>query len=318
MSANRRQARRLESVNVRQSTGTASRGGTGPRTITGKERSKYNALKQGLFSQVVVLNHESRTEFEGVLCGLRRDLKPEGLLEQTLVEKIATILWRYRRLLQAESANVQKNMETKQDMDKGITLEVVLIEAELERVKAETCRIGLLPKIDDSPESLQRCLQKLYDVREAVQTYGLERSRNETNLGVVYGARYSGRPGNDLFDYYLKCLEALRCSAAERAAKGFESEIDCERKFMAETEKEISRLEGLRKDKLQESPQTNEDRLKRAEVLRLAIPESSQLDRLLRSEASLDRAFDRALIQLQRLQHLRKSQKTIEQVGTCK
>jgi hypothetical protein len=49
-----------------------------------------------------------------------------------------------------------------------------------------------------------------------------------------------------------------------------------------------------------------------AEVLRLAIPESTQLDRLLRYEASLDRAFDRALIQLQRLQHLRKSQKTIE------
>jgi hypothetical protein len=214
MSTNSKQTRQQGSVKLRLTTGMTSKRGTGPRTAIGKERSKYNALKHGLFSNVVVLDHETRSEFEAVLCGLRLDLKPEGLLEDALVEKIATILWRYRRLLQAESADVQKNMETEQ-----------YGEDQLQSPKLE---LGNLPvPVPEEPP-----LQTSED--------------------------------------------------------------------------------GLRRADVRKLEIPEEDRLRRAGVRRLAIPESSQLDRLLRYEASLDRAFDRALTQLLRLQHLRKSQKTIE------
>ena len=44
------------------------------------------------------------------------------------------------------------------------------------------------------------------------------------------------------------------------------------------------------------------------EILRRSVPDSSGLDRLLRYEASLERTFDRALNQLERLQRMRRGQ----------
>jgi hypothetical protein len=79
--------------------------GTGPRTPQGTERSKRNATKHGIFSSVVVLKGESRAEYESFLNGLRESLRPEGALEEFLVEKLASISWRHRRLVVAEGLN---------------------------------------------------------------------------------------------------------------------------------------------------------------------------------------------------------------------
>src|ERR1700687_6295463 len=39
---------------------------TGPRTSAGKEKSKYNAIKHGIFSKMVLLRGESGLEFSSV------------------------------------------------------------------------------------------------------------------------------------------------------------------------------------------------------------------------------------------------------------
>jgi hypothetical protein len=292
----------------------ALRRGTGPRTPIGKQRTKYNALKHGLFAKAVLLSHESQSQFDDLVCDLKRDLMPKGMLDELLVEKIATIVWRYRRLLQAESANVQENIEAQEDHNAGFSRESLRIQASLEKVTAGTDRRGALPEIDD-PESLEYCLDKLVTVREHADRFGLDYRTHSVNLGLVYGARYSGRPGKDLFDYYLECLCALNAPAAERESRGFESEVDCVQKFIAEGEKEIHRLEVHRKRPVQEGkalPLTDDDQPRGMELLELAIPDSDHLDRLLRYEANLERALDRVLIQLERLQRMRDSQKTIE------
>src|SRR5882672_4228540 len=59
---------------------------TGPRTPQGKQRSKYNARKHGLFSKAVLLKGESRAEYESLLNGLMEDFQPQGKLETVLVE----------------------------------------------------------------------------------------------------------------------------------------------------------------------------------------------------------------------------------------
>jgi hypothetical protein len=88
-----------------QETDTASQRSTGPRTPTGKSRSKHNAVKHGLFSQVIVLlPDESQSELDDLVKGVRRSRKPKGALEEALVDKIATLLWRYRRFLKTEGA----------------------------------------------------------------------------------------------------------------------------------------------------------------------------------------------------------------------
>ena len=84
------------------------RKGSGPRTKEGKAKSRQNALKHGIFSDIVVLEGESRAEFDSLLLGLRNDIQPEGTLEAFLVEKLAAIIWRLRRQMIADGAQTLK------------------------------------------------------------------------------------------------------------------------------------------------------------------------------------------------------------------
>ncbi len=289
----------------------ASRRGTGPRTRIGKERTKYNSLKDGLFAKVVLLSHEPQSQFDDLHHGLQDYFMPEGMLEAVLVEKLATILWRYRRFLQVESAVVQNNIEQQEDEDSGLSRRALRWQAILEKDTAERNREGAVPEIEDYAESLEYCLDHLDTLRENADKYGLDYESNSIHLGLIYGARYSGRPGRDLFDFYLECLGALKATATERQRRGFESEVDCVQKFIAETEKEMRRLEGHRKRPIQkpkQRPLTDEDQPRGTSLLKWEIPDSDELDRLLRCEASLERALDRTLSQLERLQRMRLGQ----------
>ena len=93
---------------------SSAKGGSkalGPRTQQGKQKSSRNATKHGVFSKVITLESESKAEYEELLAGLREAQQPEGALEELLVEKLATTVWRHRRLLLAESAEIRKNTE---------------------------------------------------------------------------------------------------------------------------------------------------------------------------------------------------------------
>jgi hypothetical protein len=85
-------------------TASDSHNPNGPPTPAGKARSRHNACKHGIFAKVALLKSESRSQFDSLLSGLQNDLQPEGTLEQLLVEKLATLLWRYRRLMIAQLA----------------------------------------------------------------------------------------------------------------------------------------------------------------------------------------------------------------------
>ena len=78
----------------------AKRGG--PKTQNGKEKSKHNALKHGIFSQVLLLKGEPRVDYDSLLAGLHSDFKPKGKFEELLVDKLAATTWRHRRLMIAE------------------------------------------------------------------------------------------------------------------------------------------------------------------------------------------------------------------------
>ncbi len=58
-----------------------------------------------------MLKGESRADYNLLLKGLRETFQPVGKFEELLVEKLATISWRHRRLLVAEGAEIRKNSE---------------------------------------------------------------------------------------------------------------------------------------------------------------------------------------------------------------
>ena len=71
---------------------------TGPRTVTGKATVSKNALRHGLLSQVTLLPHEDTGEFSALREELYQQYAPVGALESFLLERIASTMWRLKRL----------------------------------------------------------------------------------------------------------------------------------------------------------------------------------------------------------------------------
>ena len=87
---------------------------TGPKTPEGKRRVRWNALKHGLLARSVVVpsrnRFENRNQFEALLTRLHDELRPVGILEEMLVEKIAVAYWRLRRAVRAEAGEISENL----------------------------------------------------------------------------------------------------------------------------------------------------------------------------------------------------------------
>lgn len=75
---------------------------TGPRTIEGKVKASQNALKHGLLSQNLIFRAENREELETFSQRLYTTLCPQGMMEELLVEKIISAVWRLRRVTAVE------------------------------------------------------------------------------------------------------------------------------------------------------------------------------------------------------------------------
>lgn len=80
---------------------------TGPTTVEGKARVSTNAVSHGLFSKRLVLQDEDPVEYQTLLDQLMMQIQPVGILEQSLVERIAVSLWRQKRLIKAETAQLE-------------------------------------------------------------------------------------------------------------------------------------------------------------------------------------------------------------------
>jgi hypothetical protein len=81
----------------------------GPRTTLGKSHSSQNALKHGLLSKALILEGENASDFERLLTDLDRDWQPQGAHERCLLETLATLNWRERRLILTERALISRS-----------------------------------------------------------------------------------------------------------------------------------------------------------------------------------------------------------------
>lgn len=79
----------------------------GPKTPEGKEISKMNALKHGLLSKEVLLKDEDLKQLEELRDGINDFFHPVGRMEEILVDRIISNIWRLRRTLQVENGTIQ-------------------------------------------------------------------------------------------------------------------------------------------------------------------------------------------------------------------
>src|SRR5919202_5260803 len=74
------------------------------------EVTRFNALRHGVLSRYTVLPWESGAEYHELLNALVQEHQPHGPTEEHLVEELAGILWRKRRLRLAEAASFRKGL----------------------------------------------------------------------------------------------------------------------------------------------------------------------------------------------------------------
>jgi len=72
---------------------------------------RYNAVTHGILSKHAVLPHEDENEFAALVDDLIDEHQPRGLTQRHLVEELAAIIWRKRRVLMAEGAKINEGLK---------------------------------------------------------------------------------------------------------------------------------------------------------------------------------------------------------------
>jgi hypothetical protein len=84
---------------------------TPPAEAGGYETTRFNALRHGVLSRYTVLPWEDADEYRALVAALAAEHTPQGPTEEHLVEELAGILWRKRRLRLAEAATYRRGLK---------------------------------------------------------------------------------------------------------------------------------------------------------------------------------------------------------------
>lgn len=269
-----------------------SRRATGPRTLRGKKRSRFNALKHGVFSKFVLLDGESQAEYISLTNGLQDQFQPLEKLESVSVENLAIQLWRLRRCFKAESAEISErifSMETR--------IRTKQADEALQLSRDAMTSNGLVAH-DDNPFVAKEILDTLETLRQVFT--GGKIGDCIPIIHKLYGANIHGKtpdPSRQGFDRYVEVLKLSK-------KQGDQSIVSQMTSIMIEMiDGEIERFSKL-KDLLEGA-----DRKKLVfKKLAAVIPSRGASDRLLSYETHLNREIDRILNRLERLQRMRKGQ----------
>nr|VFK11518.1 MAG: hypothetical protein BECKLPF1236A_GA0070988_1005614 [Candidatus Kentron sp. LPFa]VFK27686.1 MAG: hypothetical protein BECKLPF1236C_GA0070990_1005014 [Candidatus Kentron sp. LPFa] len=242
------------------------------------EPIRFNAMKHGVLSKLVVLPHEDSGEFADLLAALVEEYQPNGQTEQYLVEDLAGIMWRKRRILLAEGAKINSDLETA--VNRGG--EAIIREA----VAAE----GWSPEEEEI---------SLHDVLATSEEEAIEAQRDaEQELEATRKAARILESGNQ--DAYKKALRALTPDSREgwerktknkpqmQTAKGLQ-------KFIREHLEPIAR-----KFHWEAAHQT----AIKAQILGKSL-QTIRFQSLNRYETHLDRKFERTLAMLLKIKQMR-------------
>jgi hypothetical protein len=245
-----------------------------------------NALRHGVLSRHTVLPWEDGEEYRVLLEALVAEHKPEGPIEEHLIEELAGVIWRKRRLRLGESAAHHRALKRASDPYQH-TAEAALINV-TEEVEANC--------IGDAIRAT--------DEQTAEDTADLEEDQAMTGEAL----RILASPSPSA---YSRALAALREDTQgwwqEQLSWGPDDYGEDQTPYRADAES----LKGFLEDEVlpwyEKRRQELEYRpLIRAQAFGEAV-DPNRLDRLARYEVHLDRKLERMLAMLFKLQELRRA-----------
>lgn len=246
--------------------------------------TRFNALRHGVLSHYTVLPWEDKQEYHALVSSLVTEHAPQGPTEEHLVEEVAGIIWRKRRLRLAESAAHRRGLEN--------TL----------RPFRETVKAALVHL--DAGEQSERVVDAIRatasDTEDEIRDVQNDQAETRHALKILSGKR------NDAYD---AAIAALR----EDTQEWWSAQLAREPEELDETEEPATPdRQGLKRFIECEVLPWLENRMKelanRPLIREQAFGESfdpDKLERLGRYEVHLDRKLERMLSMLLRLKEMR-------------
>jgi hypothetical protein len=251
---------------------------------SGTEITRFNALRHGVLSRYTVLPWENADEYQALVAALVAEYAPQGPTEEHLVEEVAGILWRKRRLRLAEAAAHRRGLDgTLASYRETVKVALVHLDA-----------AGQSERVVDAIRATATDTEE--DITEMTADEAMTRSALE-----LLGARRN--------DAYEAALAALREDTQGWWADVLARDLD---ELEEGEEPATADGEGLRRflesDVLPWFENRKKELANRPLIREQAFGESldpDKLERLGRYEVHLDRKLERMLTMLLRLKELR-------------
>ena len=249
------------------------------------EVTRFNALRHGVLSQHTVLPWEDEEEYRVLLEALVADHKPEGPTEEHLVEELAGIIWRKRRLRLGECAVHRRALKRASNPDR------------------ETAQAALISAAGEVEDNCIGDAIRTTDEQTAEESADLVEDQAMTQEAL----RILGSPSSS----YSRALAALRedTQAWWEEQLGWEpddydedqipyrADAECLKRFL---EDEVLTWYEKRRQELEYRP------LIRKQAFGEAV-DPDRLERLARYEVHFDRKLERMLAMLFKLKELRRA-----------
>ena len=271
---------------------------TGPRTAAGKHRAALNAVKYGRYSgphtteQTMALLGEDPREFHAFRDSLIAARQPVDSVELMLVEDIAMLAWKKRRLNRAQQGLQLRNLEVLELDRHRQALEVGRESADISQ--AEVLKSGLR-RAQKSPARFGEILSQLETLAAlvAAQVYSQD---IEPAITMLYGETPTLR-GAQIANCYRQLREQGAETDEQRAlAASLKLAIE------EETRDVIEEYSIFLQEHVHISPALRDSAL---------APIHPEWTAIVRHEYTLDRLIERKLKLLTRIQRSRKIQERV-------
>ena len=242
---------------------------------------RYNAVKHGILSRHTVLPHEDREEYQILLSQLEEEHDPTGPTELHLVEELAGVIWRKRRVLMAEGATINRGTLSVVNKE-PLSFEASTIEAALPLKGELGNKVAKLKEmVTATPEEVA--------LQRKIADQDLQATEKALSILLTNGrGRYKKAVDalqQDSQEWWQEMLDEGECTADESSLKTFlYSQL---LPLCRSIQSNISHQPAILTQTLGEGLQPN------------------RLEKLSRYETHLDRKFERTLAMLLKMKEVR-------------
>ena len=255
-----------------------------PAETGGTEITRFNALRHGVLSRYTVLPWENAVDYHALVAALAAEHAPHGPTEEHLVEELAGILWRKRRLRLPEAAAHRRGLDgTLASYRETVKVALVHLDA---TDQSERVMDAIRSTASDTDDDIREMDEDEAMTRRALDLLGSHRNDR-------YGAALAALRC-DTRDWWADLL-ARDHDELEEGEQPATPDEDGLRRFLEGT---VMPWFGTRKKELANRP------LIRDQAFGEAL-DPDKLERLARYEVHLDRKLERVLAMLLRLKDLR-------------